>query len=168
MQLIAVRGFQPQVHSSVFLADNCRIIGDVEILEDSSIWFSAVVRGDVAAIRIGKQTNVQDGSVIHGTFQKHSTHIGNRVTIGHLAMLHGCQIGDGSLIGMQSTIMDGVKIGAHCIVGAQSLVVEGSEFPDESLILGSPAKVKRKLTKTEIEFLEKSADNYLQYSRWYR
>jgi carbonic anhydrase/acetyltransferase-like protein (isoleucine patch superfamily) len=143
-------------------------VGDVEILDGSSVWFGAVVRGDVASIRIGKQTNVQDGCVIHGTYQKHSTHIGSRVTIGHLAMLHGCWIGDGSLIGMQSTIMDGVKIGSHCIVGAQSLVVEGSEFPDDSLILGSPAKVKRKLTKTEIEFLEKSADNYLEYSRWYR
>ena len=167
MQIQSVRGFKPSIGEKVFLADNCRIIGAVTIGAESSVWFSAVLRGDVASIKIGKQTNIQDGAVIHGTFNKHSTVIGDRVTIGHLVMLHGCEIGNGSLIGMQSTVMDGCKIGKHCIVGAQSLVVEGSVFEDECLIVGSPAKVKRKLRKEEIEFLEKSADNYRLYAGWY-
>jgi carbonic anhydrase/acetyltransferase-like protein (isoleucine patch superfamily) len=168
MNLVSVRGHNPVIGEQVFLADTCRVIGQVSIGAESSVWFSAVLRGDVAPIKIGKQTNIQDGAVIHGTLNKHATNIGDRVTIGHLAMLHGCDIGDGTLIGMQSTVMDGCKIGKHCIVGAQSLVVEGSVFEDECLIVGSPAKVKRKLRKEEIEFLEKSADNYKLYAGWYK
>jgi gamma-carbonic anhydrase len=164
----ALRGKTPKIDKSCFVAENTAIIGDVEIKEKSSIWFNVVVRGDVNSIRIGKESNIQDGSVIHGTYEKFGTTIGNRVTIGHLVMLHGCSIGDGCLIGMGSIVMDGAKIGAQSLVGAGSLVTEGSIFPPRSLILGRPAKFKRELTAEELENLELSADNYLHYSTWYQ
>jgi gamma-carbonic anhydrase len=164
----ALRGKTPKIDKSCFVAENTAIIGDVEIKEKSSIWFNVVVRGDVNSIRIGKESNIQDGSVIHGTYEKFGTTIGNRVTIGHLVMLHGCSIGDGCLIGMGSIVMDGAKIGAQSLVGAGSLVTEGSIFPPRSLILSRPAKFKRELTAEELENLELSADNYLHYSTWYQ
>lgn len=167
----SVRGFTPKIDESCFLAETATVIGDVEIADKSSIWFNVVIRGDVAPIRIGREVNIQDGSVIHGTFDKAGANFGvtleDRVTIGHLVMLHGCHIGRGSLIGMGSIVMDDVKIGEHCLVGAGSLVTEGSKFPAGSLIVGRPAKVKRQLTSEEIDLLELSADNYLLYSTWY-
>jgi carbonic anhydrase/acetyltransferase-like protein (isoleucine patch superfamily) len=166
-----VRGFFPRIESGCFLAENAVIIGDVEIAAKSSIWFHATLRGDVAPIRIGHEVNVQDGCVIHGTFEKDGKNFGvtleDRVTIGHSVVLHGCHIGKGSLVGMGSIVMDGVKIGEHCLIGAGSLVTEGSQFPAGSLIVGRPAKVKRSLTAEEIDLLEQSADNYLLYSSWY-
>lgn len=162
-----VRGFNPEIHSSCFVAPNAAIIGDVKIAEKSSIWYNVTIRGDVMPIRIGKETNIQDGTVIHGTFGKYGTTIHDRVTVGHLAMLHGCEIGSRCLIGMGAIIMDGCQIGEQSVVGAGSLVTEGSKFPPRSLILGSPAKVKRELTAEEIAFLDQSADNYLLYSSWY-
>lgn len=170
-QLKSVRGFSPRIDATCYLADNAVVIGDVEIAEKSSIWFNVVVRGDVAPIRIGREVNIQDGSVIHGTFEKDGNNFGvtieDRVTIGHLVMLHGCHIGRGSLIGMGSIVMDDAKIGEHCLIGAGSLVTEGSKFPAGSLIVGRPAKVKRQLSAEEIDLLELSADNYLLYSSWY-
>ena len=170
-QLKSVRGFSPRIDATCYLADNAIDAGDVEVAEKSSIWFNVVVRGDVAPIRIGREVNIQDGSVIHGTFEKDGNNFGvtieDRVTIGHLVMLHGCHIGRGSLIGMGSIVMDDVKIGEHCLVGAGSLVTEGSKFPAGSLIVGRPAKVKRQLSAEEIDLLELSADNYLLYSSWY-
>ncbi len=163
----SLRGKTPKIDPSCFVAENTAIIGDVEIKEKSSVWFNVVIRGDVNYIRIGKETNIQDGSVIHGTYEKFGTTLGNRVTIGHLVMLHGCSIGDGTLVGMGSIIMDGAKIGANSLVGAGSLVTEGSIFPPRSLILGRPAKLKRELTAEELEKLEFSADNYLHYMSWY-
>lgn len=162
-----VRGFTPKVDESCFIAKNAVIVGNVEIGAKSSIWYNVVLRGDVNSIKIGKETNVQDGTVIHGTYEKYGTVLHDRVTIGHLAMLHGCEIGRGTLIGMGSIVMDGVKIGEHSLVGAGSLVTEGSVFPPRSLIVGRPAKVKRELTAEEVENLERSADNYLLYSTWY-
>lgn len=162
-----VRGFNPEIHSRCFVAPNAAIIGDVKIAEKSSIWYNVTIRGDVMPIRIGKETNIQDGTVIHGTFGKYGTTIHDRVTVGHLAMLHGCEIGSRCLIGMGAIIMDGCQIGEQSVVGAGSLVTEGSKFPPRSLILGSPAKVKRELTAEEIAFLDQSADNYLLYSSWY-
>ena len=167
MKTISVRGFTPEVSEKCFIADSATLIGDLQIGAESSIWYQVVIRGDVAPIRIGKQVNVQDGTVIHGTYQKFGTTLHDRVTIGHLAMLHGCEIGEATLIGMGSIVMDGVKIGKHCLVGAGSLVTEGSQFEEGSLIVGRPAKVKRKLTEDEIALLEKSADNYLLYKTWY-
>lgn len=163
----SVRGFTPQIHPSVFIAENAAIIGDVQVGEGSSLWYNICIRGDVMPIRIGKQSNIQDGSVIHGTYQEYGCTIHDRVTVGHLVMLHGCEIHSGSLIGMGSIIMDGAVIGEHCLVGAGSLVTEGSKFPAGSLILGRPAKVKRALTPEEIKSLEESADHYLLYKSWF-
>lgn len=166
-KLISIRGFTPEVAKDVFLAENSSVIGDVKIGEGSSIWYNVTIRGDVAPIRIGKETNIQDGAVLHGTFEKCGATLGDRVTVGHLAMLHGCTIGRGCLIGMGSIVMDQAVIGEYSLVGAGSLVTEGSEFPARSLIVGRPAKVKRALTDEEVQLLEKSADNYLLYKSWY-
>ncbi len=166
--VIQVRGFAPEIDKSVFVAPNSAVIGNVKIGEKSSVWFNVTLRGDVNEIRIGREVNIQDGSVIHGTYQEFGTYLEDRVTIGHLVMLHGCTIKRGSLIGMGSTVMDGAVIGEHCLVGAGSLVTEGSSFPPRSLILGRPAKVKRELSAEEVEKLEQSADNYLLYTSWYK
>ncbi|WII71103.1 gamma carbonic anhydrase family protein [Bdellovibrio sp. 22V] len=164
---VRARGVSPVVGEHVFIADNARIISDVEIGDKSSIWYNVVVRGDVMPIRIGKEVNVQDGTVIHGTYGKWGTTLHDRVTIGHLVMLHGCEVGRGTLVGMGSILMDGVKVGEHCLIGAGSLLTEGTEIPPRSLVVGRPAKVKRSLTDEEVELLEKSADNYLLYKSWY-
>lgn len=168
-QKISVRGFTPQIHLTCFVADNARVIGDVAMNEGSSVWFNVVIRGDVAPIRIGREVNVQDGSVIHGTFETQmGTTLEDRVTIGHLVMLHGCHIKRGSLIGMNSTIMDGCVVGEHCLIGAGTLLTEGTVIPPRSLVVGRPGKVKRSLTDEEVALLEKSADNYILYSSWYK
>lgn len=164
---VKVRGATPVVKENTFIADNARLIGDVEIGEGSSIWYNVVIRGDVMPIRIGKEVNVQDGTVIHGTYQKYGTTLHDRVTIGHLVMLHGCEVGRATLVGMGSILMDGVKVGEHCLIGAGSLLVEGTVIPPRSLVVGRPAKVKRALSEEEVELLEKSADNYLLYKTWY-
>lgn len=164
---ISVRGFTPEVASDVFVADNARIIGDVKIDQGSSIWYNVTIRGDVMPIRIGKEANIQDGSVLHGTYGKYGCTIHDRVTIGHQVTLHGCTIGRETLVGMGSIVMDGAVVGEQCIVGAGSLVTEGANFPSRSLIIGRPAKVKRELTAEEIKALSLSADNYLLYKTWY-
>jgi carbonic anhydrase/acetyltransferase-like protein (isoleucine patch superfamily) len=166
-QLVSCRGITPQLGKDVFLARGAYVIGDVIVGVQSSIWFNAVLRGDVTPIRVGERTNIQDGAVLHGTFQKADLTIGNDVTVGHTAVLHGCTIGDLVLIGMGSIIMDLAKIGSKSIVGAGSLVTEGSEFPDGSLILGRPAKVIRPLKPEELAFLPKSSENYQLYQSWY-
>lgn len=164
---ISVRGFTPEVASDVFVADNARIIGDVKIDQGSSVWYNVTIRGDVMPIRIGKEANVQDGSVLHGTYGKFGCTIHDRVTIGHQVTLHGCTIGRETLVGMGSIVMDGAVVGEQCIVGAGSLVTEGANFPPRSLIIGRPAKVKRELTAEELKALSLSADNYLLYKTWY-
>jgi carbonic anhydrase/acetyltransferase-like protein (isoleucine patch superfamily) len=166
-QIVKARGKKAILGENVFVADNARIVGDVEIGEGSSVWYGVTIRGDVMPVRIGKEVNIQDGSVVHGTYGKAACTIGDRATIGHLVMLHGCEVGRVSLIGMGSIVMDGAKIGEYSLVGAGSLVTEGSEFPPRSLIVGRPAKVKRPLTEEEIAFLDKSADNYILYKSWY-
>lgn len=164
---VRVRGVAPVVGEDVFVADNARVIGNVEIGDRSSIWYNVVIRGDVMPIRIGKETNVQDGAVIHGTYGQWGTTLHDRVTIGHLVMLHGCEVGSGTLVGMGSILMDGVKVGEHCLVGAGTLLTEGTVIPSRSLVVGRPGKVKRPLTDEEVTLLEKSADNYLLYKSWY-
>lgn len=165
--ILPLRDFTPKIGQGSFVAPSADIIGDVQLGEQCSVWYQVVIRGDVMPIRIGRETNIQDGSVLHGTQNKCGVNIGDRVTVGHSVTLHGCNIGDECLIGMSSVIMDNAKIGKNCIVGAGSLVTEGSEFPDGSLILGRPAQVKRTLTEKEIKFLSQSADNYLKYKSWY-
>lgn len=164
---IPCRGSKPKVAAGVFVADGAKIVGDVTLGAQSSVWFNAVLRGDVAPIHIGEKTNIQDNAVVHGTWNKAAATIGNGVTIGHSAILHGCTIGDNCLIGMGAIVMDLAKIGSNCIVGAGSLVTEGSEFPDGSLILGRPAKAVRPLKTEELAFLPKSAANYITYTSWY-
>jgi carbonic anhydrase/acetyltransferase-like protein (isoleucine patch superfamily) len=163
-----VRGFTPKIAESAWCAENAAVIGNVEIGDKSTVWYNVTLRGDVNHIRVGAETNIQDGTVVHGTYQKFGTTIGDRVTIGHQVMLHGCEIGSRCLIGMGSVLMDGVVVGEQSIVGAGSLLTEGAKFPPRSLVLGRPAKVQRPLTEDEIRFLDKSADNYLMYATWYK
>lgn len=168
MAIITARGFTPQIEQDVFLAEGAQIIGDVKIGKGSSVWFNTTLRGDVMPIVIGTETNIQDGSVLHGTFGKYGCEVGDRVTIGHSVVLHGCKIGTRCLIGMGSIVMDGAEVGEYSVVGAGSLVTEGKKFPPRSLIVGRPAVFKRPLTDEELKFLEQSADNYLLYKTWYK
>ena len=150
----------PHIADSAWVADNAQVVGDVHMDADSSVWFSSVVRGDTATIRIGEGTNIQDGSVLHADVGIPLT-VGKHVTVGHMVQLHGCTIGDESLIGIGAVVLNGAKIGKNCLVGAGSLVTEGKEFPDGSMILGSPAKVVRELTPEQIEGLRRSAQHYV-------
>ena len=166
----------PQIGKHTWIAPSADIIGDVEIGEECSIWFGAIVRGDVHFIKIGDRTNIQDLSMIHVThYKKHRkigdgnpTIIGNDVTIGHRVMLHGCTIEDACLIGMSATILDGAIIGKESIVGAGSLVTKNKIFPSRSLIMGSPAKVVRELTDEEVEELYASAARYVKFKNDYK
>ncbi len=168
MPLIEARGEKPQISSDVYISESAQIVGAVFIGARSSVWCNTTLRADVMPIEIGYETNIQDNSVLHGTFGKYKCSVGNRVTIGHSVILHGCQVGDKCLIGMGSIIMDGAIISSQSIVGAGSLVTEGKVFPEKSLIMGRPAKFIRSLTEDEINFLEQSADNYLLYKTWYK
>lgn len=166
--ILSIATGTPKIGPDSYIAPTAAIVGDVTMGRGCSVWFNAVVRGDVMPIKIGDETNIQDGTVIHGTYKKCGTTIGNRVTVGHAVVLHGCEIGDRCLIGMGSIIMDNAKISPDSLVAAGSLVTEGSEFPPGVLIMGRPAKVKRELTPEEIAFLNKSADNYTFYQTWYK
>lgn len=158
---------EPKIDAGVFIAPNSTVIGDVRIGEDSSVWFGAVVRGDSNTMKIGKRTNIQDLCVLHAD-ERNPLSIGDDVTIGHHAMLHGCVIGDRVLIGMSATVMNGVRIGEDSIVGAGALVTEGMLVPPRSLVLGMPAKVRRELTASEIEGNLKSAAHYVEYAKKYK
>ena len=136
--IIDFNGISPAVSPSAFTAEGSRIIGDVTLCEDSSVWFNAVLRGDEAKITLGKGSNIQDNCTVHCD-ESYPAVIGENVTVGHNAVIHGCTIGDGSLIGMNATVLNGAKIGKNCLVGAGALVTENKEFPDNSLILGVPA-----------------------------
>lgn len=157
------RGVSPKIDETVFRVGSAEIIGDVCIGAHSSLWFHVVVRGDVNSIRIGERTNVQDGTVIHVTHKKHETEIGNDVTIGHNVTLHGCRIGDRCLIGMGAVVMDGAVVEDDAMVAAGALVTPGTRVPSATLYAGSPAVYKRHLSDDEIQGLEQSARNYLNY-----
>ena len=157
----------PQLADSAWVADSAQVMGAVVLGEDSSVWFGAVLRGDTELIRIGRGSNVQDGSVLHADIG-YPLSLGENVTVGHQVMLHGCTVGDGSLIGIQAVVLNGAKIGRNSLVGAGSLVTEGKEFPDGSLIMGSPAKVVRQLTAEQIAGLQQSAAHYVDNARRYR
>lgn len=167
MAIYELDGVTPRVAETAWVADNAQVVGDVDVGSDASIWFGVTVRGDTDTISIGEGTNVQDGSVLHADHGVPLT-IGRRVTVGHQVMLHGCQIGDESLIGIGAVVLNGARIGRHCLVGAGSLVTEGKEFPDGSMILGSPAKVVRQLTPEQIEGLRMSAAHYIENARRFR
>jgi carbonic anhydrase/acetyltransferase-like protein (isoleucine patch superfamily) len=167
MALYQLDGDTPEVHATAWVADSAQVMGRVRMEENTSVWFGAVVRGDTEHIHIGKGSNVQDGSVLHADHGMPLT-IGQNVTVGHQVMLHGCTIGDGSLIGIQAVVLNGAKIGKNCLVGAGALVTEGKEFPDGSMILGSPAKVVRQLTPEQIEGLAQSAQGYVDNAKRFR
>ena len=148
------------VGNDYFIADNATVIGSVIIYNDASIWFNAIVRGDNSPITIGEGTNIQDGAVLH-TDAGIPLDIGKKVTVGHQVMLHGCTIGDNSLIGINAVILNHAKIGRNCIIGANCLITQGKEIPDNSMVLGSPGKVVREVTPEEIEELKHSAEHYV-------
>jgi carbonic anhydrase/acetyltransferase-like protein (isoleucine patch superfamily) len=162
------RGTHPQIHPTAFVEESAQVIGDVHIGEQSSVWFNAVVRGDVFYIRIGKRTNIQDGSVIHVSNGTHATILEDEVTIGHNVTLHGCYIERGSLVGIGSIVMDGVRVGAQSLVAAGSLISPGTQIPPRSLVMGIPARVKRPLTSEEVTGLEVFWKNYVEYIQMYR
>ena len=166
--LIPFLGITPRLDDSVFTVDSCDIIGDVVMGADCSVWFRVVIRGDVNYIRIGSRTNVQDGTVIHVTNKTHPTIIGDDVTIGHNVTIHGCTIGDRCLIGMGAIILDGAVVESDSMIAAGALVAPGTVVKSGSLYVGSPAKFKRELTQAEMDFLPRSAQNYLDYVAMYR
>jgi carbonic anhydrase/acetyltransferase-like protein (isoleucine patch superfamily) len=160
------RGVSPRVHPTAFIDDSAQVIGDVEIGEESGVWMNAVVRGDVQSIRVGRRSNIQDGTVVHAqasTSGTHPTVIGNNVTIGHGALVHGCTIDDQCLIGMGAIVLNGAHVGMLSIVAAGTLVTEGMKVPPKSLVMGSPGKVKRLLTHSEIADIQTYADRYVAY-----
>ena len=165
--IVSVRGFTPNLGSDCFIAPSAYIIGDVQAGDRCSFWHNVTIRGDVMPIQIGKEVNIQDGSVLHGTHNKVGVIVGDRTTVGHSVILHGTTVGAQCLIGMGSLLMDGSEIASGSIVGAGSLVTEDSKFPSGVLILGRPAKIIRELKPEEIAFLSQSADNYLMYKNWY-
>ncbi len=157
----------PKVDPTVFIADDAVVIGDVEIGEDSSVWFGSVIRGDVNFIRIGARTNIQDATIIHVSSKTHSTVLDDEITVGHRVVLHGCHIESGCLIGIGSIVMDGVRVGRNSLVAAGSLLTPGTQIPPRSLVLGSPARVKRELNDDEIAYLDRSWRNYVELKRKY-
>jgi carbonic anhydrase/acetyltransferase-like protein (isoleucine patch superfamily) len=161
------QGIKPTIPSSCFIEETGIVIGDVVLGENCSVWFHAVIRGDVNYIRLGSRTNVQDLCMLHVTHDTHPLIIGDEVTIGHSVVLHGCTIKDRVLIGMGAIVMDGAVIGEDSVVGAGALIIEGTTVPPKSLVLGSPAKVKRPVTEKELAWIKESADNYVRYAKQY-
>ncbi len=157
----------PKIGEGVYIAKSADIIGEVELSDDSSIWFNVVLRGDVEKITVGRGSNVQDGTVIHTTLDKYPTVIGDYVTIGHNAMLHGCKINDNVLIGIGAIVLDNSEIGENSIVAAGSLVPPGKKFPPRSLIMGSPAKVVKELNDDDVVGIRNYADRYIAYKNMY-
>lgn len=167
MAIYALGARKPEISESAWVSDSAQVIGDVALAQDVSIWFGAVLRGDTEHMRVGRGSNIQDGSVLHADIGKPLT-VGEDVTVGHKVMLHGCTVGDGSLIGIGAIVLNGARIGKHCLVGAGALVTEGKEFPDGSMIIGAPAKVVRQLTPEQIEGLRASARGYVENARRYK
>jgi len=159
----AFRSIHPHIDSSAFVDQSAQVIGDVHVGAESSVWMNVVIRGDVNDIRIGARTNVQDGSVVHVMRNTHPTVIGDDVTIGHGALIHGCTIEDRCLIGMGAILLNGCRIGTGTIVAAGTLVPEGMVVPPGSLVMGAPAKVRRALTPDEDASIKRYADNYVRY-----
>lgn len=164
-----VRGISPRLGKNCFLAENATVVGEVTMGDDCSVWFNAVVRGDVNSITIGNKVNIQDGAVIHCTYQKAATKIGNKVSIGHNAIVHGCTVHDNVLIGMGSIVMDHAEIGSNSIIAAGSVVLENTKVEPGSVYAGVPAKkvkdINQYLIKGEIDRI---ANNYLMYSGWFK
>ncbi len=167
MAIYEVEGVAPRIAESAWVADSAQVMGDVVLAEDASVWFGVVIRGDTATITVGRGSNIQDQSVLHADVGMPLT-VGEGVTVGHQVMLHGCTVGDFSLIGIGAVVLNGAKIGRGCLVGAGALVTEGKEFPDGSMILGSPARVVRQLTPEQLEGLRQSAQHYVANAKRFR
>lgn len=167
MAVYEVDGKTPQVDSTAWIADSAQVMGHVTLGPDASVWFGCVLRGDTESMTVGEGSNIQDLTVMHADHGLPLT-IGKHVTVGHKVMLHGCTIGDESLIGIGAIVLNGARIGKNCLVGAGSLVTEGKEFPDGSMIMGTPAKVVRQLTPEQIEGLRLSARHYIDNARMFR
>ncbi len=164
----AFRGTLPQVAGSAYIDDSAQLIGDVTIGERSSVWCHATLRGDVNSIRIGQESSVQDGAVLHGELDKWPVIVGDRVTVGHTAVLHGCEVEDDCLIGIGAMVLNGARIGRGSIVAAGALVTEGTEIPPGSLVLGVPAKREREVSSEERERCRRTVRNYIRYCQQYR
>ena len=164
-----VKGMYPVFGTNVYLAENATVIGEVQLGDDCSIWFNAVVRGDVHYVRIGNKVNIQDGAVIHCTYQKAPTNVGNNVSIGHNALVHGCTIRDNVLVGMGAIIMDGVIVESNSIIAAGAVVLEGTHIESGSLYAGVPAKKVKEVSEEQTTHLvEGIANNYVMYASWFK
>lgn len=167
--LLPVNGISPQLGENCFVAPNATIVGDVVMGNDCSVWFNAVVRGDVNSIRIGNKVNIQDGAVLHCTYQKTKVSLGNNVSIGHNAIVHGCTVDDNVLIGMGAIVMDNCEIGSNTIIAAGAVVTEGTKVPSGCIFAGVPAKKVKDISQELINGeINRIADNYLMYSSWFK
>jgi carbonic anhydrase/acetyltransferase-like protein (isoleucine patch superfamily) len=162
------RATLPRIHPSAYVDSSAQVIGDVEMGEESSAWMNVVIRGDVNAIRIGRRTNIQDGSIVHVMRDTHETVLGDEVTVGHGVILHGCRVADRCLIGMGAILLNGVEVGEESIVAAGALVPEGTKIPARSLVVGSPARVRRTLTDEDVASIAGYAARYVGYAREYK
>lgn len=162
------RSVTPRVHASAFVADSAQVIGDVELAEDVSVWFCSVVRADVNVIRIGRGSNIQDGTVMHVNRRGQPTILGDFVTVGHAARLHGCRIADHCLIGIGAIVLDGAEIGEESLVAAGSLVTPGTKIPPRSFVVGTPARVRRAVDDADLDLIRRSARNYIELKNEYR
>ena len=162
------RSVHPRVAPTAFIDQSAQVIGDVVIGDDSSVWMNAVLRGDVNSIRVGRRTNIQDGCVVHVMSGTHATTLGDDVTVGHAAVLHGCTVADRCLVSMGAIVLNGAHIGADSIVAAGALLVEGAVVPPRSLVMGSPGRVRRALTDDEVGSIRRYADHYVEYKNDYR
>ncbi len=167
MAVYELDGVAPRVDPTAWIADSAEVMGNVHLGPDASVWFGCVLRGDTESMHIGEGSNIQDLSVLHADFGQ-PLHIGRHVTVGHKVMLHGCTIGDESLIGIGAVVLNGARIGKNCLVGAGALVTEGKQFADGSMIVGAPARVVRQLTPEQIEGLRQSARHYIDNARRFR
>lgn len=163
-----VRGFQPQFGKDCFLADNAVVVGQVVMGDHCTVWFNAVVRGDVNSISIGDNTNIQDGAVIHGTYERSKTVIGSNVSIAHNAVVHGCTLEDNVLIGMGAIIMDGCVVGANSVIAAGAVVLPGTQIPPGSIFAGVPAKKVKDIGDDMKAVILRTARNYPMYAGWFR
>lgn len=166
--IIKFKNFTPKIHDSAYLADGVRIVGDVTIEENASIWFNSVIRGDVAPVTIGKNTNIQDGTVVHTSRFDGPTHIGNNVTVGHLALIHACTIEDNAFVGMQAIVMDKAIVEEFGFIGAGSLVPPGKVIRKKELWVGRPAKFIRIVSGEELEFMSSNLQNYINLAQEYK
>ncbi|CAG5012403.1 Protein YrdA [Dyadobacter sp. CECT 9275] len=164
----SVRGFTPQFGDECWFAENSTIVGDVELGSHCTVWFNAVIRGDVNSIRIGSHSNIQDGAVIHCTYQRFSTIIGNYVSVAHNAIVHGCTIEDHVLIGMGAIVMDGAVVGEGSIIAAGAIVTQGTRVPARTIYAGNPATFLKNVSPELAEAMNRTANNYLTYAGWFR